>query len=47
MLKKEDIIREAKTDPFETDQLIKDCLNEGIIFEPSLNLRYNTRVSIS
>jgi hypothetical protein len=32
--KKEDIIREAKTDPFETDQLIKDCLNEGIIFEP-------------
>ncbi len=32
--KKSDIIIEAKTKPQETEQLIKDCLNEGIIYEP-------------
>lgn len=32
--KKVDIIKEAKTKPFETEQLILNCLNEGIIYQP-------------
>jgi len=28
------ILRESKTPPHTTEQLIKDCLNEGIIYEP-------------
>lgn len=31
---KEDILREAETSPLETDVLIKDCLRDGIIYEP-------------
>jgi hypothetical protein len=32
--KKTDILKEARTKPLETEQLITDCLNEGIIYEP-------------
>jgi hypothetical protein len=41
--KKADIIREAKTKPFETEQLIKDCLNEGIIYQPMFEVYRLTR----
>jgi len=41
--KKEDIIREAKTKPFETEQLINDCLNEGIIYQPMFEVYRLTR----
>ena len=33
--RKEDIISEAKTKPFETEVLINDCLKKGIIYEPT------------
>ncbi len=32
--KKADIVKEAKIRPLETEQLINDCLNEGIIYQP-------------
>ena len=41
--KKSDIIREAKTKPFETEQLINDCLNEGIIYQPMFEVYRLTR----
>jgi hypothetical protein len=41
--KKSDIVREAKTKPQETEQLIKDCLNEGIIYEPLFEVYRLTR----
>ena len=41
--KKSDITREAKTKPQETEQLIKECLNEGIIYEPLFEVYRLTR----
>jgi hypothetical protein len=41
--KKVDIIREAKTNPFETEKLINDCLNEGIIYQPMFEVYRLTR----
>ena len=41
--KKSDIIREAKKKPQDTEQLIKDCLNEGIIYEPLFEVYRLTR----
>ncbi len=32
--KKVYVLKEAKTPPHETEQLLKECLNEGIIYEP-------------
>lgn len=43
MAKKSDIIREAKKKPQDTEQLIKDCLNEGIIYEPLFEVYRLTR----
>jgi hypothetical protein len=33
-VRKEDIIAECKTNPVETNQLLSECLNAGIIYEP-------------
>ena len=43
--KKADIIREAKTKPFETQQLTKYCLNQGIIYQPMFEVYRLTRES--
>jgi hypothetical protein len=40
---KADIIKEAKTNQFETEQLINDCLNEGIIYQPMFEVYRLTR----
>lgn len=32
--KKEDIIAEAVTSPYETEKLLIDCLRDGVIYEP-------------
>jgi len=32
--KKEDIVTEAVTSPYETEKLLNDCLRDGIIYEP-------------
>ncbi|XHH08847.1 MAG: hypothetical protein ACFCUE_14960 [Candidatus Bathyarchaeia archaeon] len=37
------ILKEAKTPPHETEQLLKDCLNEGIIYEPLFEVYRLTR----
>jgi hypothetical protein len=37
------ILKEAKTPPHETEQLLKDCLNEGIIYEPMFEVYRLTR----
>jgi hypothetical protein len=41
--KKADIVKEAKTNHFQTEQLIKDCLNEGIIYQPMFEVYRLTR----
>ncbi len=41
--KKTDIIKEAKTKPLETERLINDCLNEGIIYQPMFEVYRLTR----
>ncbi len=41
--KKVDILKEAKTPPHETEQLLKECLNEGIIYEPLFEVYRLTR----
>jgi hypothetical protein len=40
---KADIVKEAKTNQFETEQLINDCLNEGIIYQPMFEVFRLTR----
>jgi hypothetical protein len=37
------ILKEAKTPPHETEQLLRDCLNEGIIYEPLFEVYRLTR----
>jgi hypothetical protein len=37
------ILKEAKTPPTETEQLLKECLNEGIIYEPLFEVYRLTR----
>jgi hypothetical protein len=37
------ILKEAKTPPTETEHLLKDCLNEGIIYEPLFEVYRLTR----
>jgi hypothetical protein len=37
------ILKEAKTSPHETEQLLKECLNEGIIYEPMFEIYRLTR----
>ncbi len=41
--KKSDIIKEAKTKPSDTEQLITDCLNKGIIYQPMFEVYRITR----
>jgi len=43
--KKSDIIIEAKTKPIETEQLIADCLNKGLIYQPMFEVYRLTRES--
>jgi hypothetical protein len=37
------VLKEAKTPPHETEQLLKECLNEGIIYEPLFEVYRLTR----
>jgi hypothetical protein len=37
------ILKEAKTPPHETEQLLRECLNEGIIYEPMFEVYRLTR----
>ncbi|MGD6932968.1 MAG: hypothetical protein ACQCN5_02060 [Candidatus Bathyarchaeia archaeon] len=41
--KKVYILKEAKTPPHETEKLLKECLNEGIIYEPLFEVYRLTR----
>jgi hypothetical protein len=41
--KKSYILKEAKTPPHETEQLLRDCLNEGIVYEPMFEVYRLTR----